>query len=163
MAFDAFLKIDGIIGESTDAAHTDWIDVLGFEHSAVQPSSGDGSLATGRIELSRLNITKKVDLSTPVLYKSITFNDNLVNVELQLCRATGEKQVYYKVTLTNARVAGITTKGVAKGANASPVPVEVIELAYATIDWEYSQFDHATGAAGGVTSHQWDTNANITT
>lgn len=28
--FDAFLKINGIAGESTDDAHKDWIKILGF-------------------------------------------------------------------------------------------------------------------------------------
>ena len=31
MAFDAFLKIDGIPGESTDDKHKDWIEVLSFD------------------------------------------------------------------------------------------------------------------------------------
>jgi hypothetical protein len=32
MAFDAFLKIDGIPGESTDDKHKDWIEILSFAH-----------------------------------------------------------------------------------------------------------------------------------
>ena len=28
MAFDAFLKVDGIPGESTDDKHKDWIEIL---------------------------------------------------------------------------------------------------------------------------------------
>ena len=31
MAFDAFLKIDGIPGESTDDKHKDWIEILSFD------------------------------------------------------------------------------------------------------------------------------------
>ena len=30
MAFDAFIKIDGIDGESTDEKHSDWIEVIKF-------------------------------------------------------------------------------------------------------------------------------------
>jgi bacteriocin-like protein len=31
-AYDAFLKIDGIPGESTDDKHKDWIEILSFNH-----------------------------------------------------------------------------------------------------------------------------------
>ena len=30
MAFDGFIKIDGIPGESTDDKHKDWIEILSF-------------------------------------------------------------------------------------------------------------------------------------
>lgn len=30
MAFDVFIKIDGIPGESSDDKHKEWIEVLGF-------------------------------------------------------------------------------------------------------------------------------------
>ena len=30
MAFDSFLKIDGIQGESTDSKHQGWIEVLSY-------------------------------------------------------------------------------------------------------------------------------------
>jgi type VI secretion system secreted protein Hcp len=33
MAFDAFLKIDGIPSESTDDKHRDWIEILSFSHN----------------------------------------------------------------------------------------------------------------------------------
>ena len=34
-AYDAFLKIDGIPGESTDDKHKDWIEILSFNHSTT--------------------------------------------------------------------------------------------------------------------------------
>ena len=34
-AYDAFLKIDGIAGESTDDKHKDWIEILSFNHSTT--------------------------------------------------------------------------------------------------------------------------------
>ena len=42
MAFDAFLKVDGIPGESTDDKHKDWIEVLSFNHGVSQPAGGSG-------------------------------------------------------------------------------------------------------------------------
>lgn len=41
-AFDMFLKIEGIKGESQDATHKDSIEVTAFAHAVLQPS---GSVA----------------------------------------------------------------------------------------------------------------------
>lgn len=30
MSFDGFIKLDGIMGESTDDNHTGWIEILSF-------------------------------------------------------------------------------------------------------------------------------------
>lgn len=164
MSFDAFIKIDGVDGESTDSKHGAWIELLGYEHTAEQPSSGStsssGAYATGRVELSRFKITKAIDLTTPVLYNKCTLNENIPTVTMELCRATGDKETYYVVTLTNVKVASLSCKGVAKGAKASPLPTEVVELAYSKIAWVYTQTDHATGAQGGVTEAEWDVTTN---
>ena len=45
MAFDAFLKIDGIPGESSDDKHKDWIEILSYSHGVSQ--SGSGSRSSG--------------------------------------------------------------------------------------------------------------------
>ena len=37
MAFDTFMKVDGIPGESQDDKHKDWIELLSFSHSFTQP------------------------------------------------------------------------------------------------------------------------------
>ena len=47
MAFDAFIKIDGIPGESTDDKHKDWMEISTFSWGASQPASGTASYAGG--------------------------------------------------------------------------------------------------------------------
>ena len=65
MAFDAFLKIDGIPGESTDDKHKDWIEVLSFEFGMDQPSSATDSSAGGgtteRVDVDDLAVMKHID------------------------------------------------------------------------------------------------------
>ncbi|EPC4310549.1 type VI secretion system tube protein Hcp, partial [Cronobacter sakazakii] len=43
MAIDMFLKVEGVTGESKDANHSSWIDVLSFNWGAAQP----GNMAVG--------------------------------------------------------------------------------------------------------------------
>src|SRR5256885_1121165 len=38
-AYDAFLKIDGIKGEATDAAHNGWIEIAGFSWGMTNPTT----------------------------------------------------------------------------------------------------------------------------
>jgi hypothetical protein len=35
-AYDAFLNLDGIKGESTDDKHKDWIEISSFNHNITQ-------------------------------------------------------------------------------------------------------------------------------
>jgi hypothetical protein len=39
MAFDAFMKIDGIPGESTGDKHKEWIEISSFAHGVEQPAT----------------------------------------------------------------------------------------------------------------------------
>ena len=48
MAFDCFLKIEGVPGESTDDKHGDWIELLSYSHGVSQPSSGAQSSGGAR-------------------------------------------------------------------------------------------------------------------
>ena len=43
MAFDAFIKIDGIEGESTDGKHPEWIEILSFGSGHSQSVSRTAS------------------------------------------------------------------------------------------------------------------------
>ena len=71
--FDAFLKVDGIPGESTDDKHKDWIEILSFEFSMVQPSSATDSSAGGgtteRVDVEDIDVIKHLDKASPKLYE----------------------------------------------------------------------------------------------
>jgi type VI secretion system secreted protein Hcp len=41
--FDAFLKVEGVPGESTDDKHQGWIEILHYSHEAKQPASSTAS------------------------------------------------------------------------------------------------------------------------
>ncbi len=72
MAFDTFLKIDKVPGESTDDKHKEWIELLSFQHGMTQPVSGVASTAGGRsaerVDIQDLCFTKWLDKASPKLY-----------------------------------------------------------------------------------------------
>ena len=71
MAFDAFIKIEGIPGESTDDAHADWIEVLSYSCGVSQPASGSASSGGGasaeRADFQDFSIVKALDKASPKL------------------------------------------------------------------------------------------------
>ncbi|MDF3037215.1 MAG: type secretion system effector, Hcp1 family protein [Paucimonas sp.] len=71
MACDVYLQIDGIKGESSDAAHTGRIEVTSEHWGVTQPQSTMASTGGGhtaeRCEHRTLSLAKLADLSSPLL------------------------------------------------------------------------------------------------
>jgi type VI secretion system secreted protein Hcp len=69
--FDAFVKIDGIEGESTDAKHQGWIELVRFGIGVKQTISSTVSSAGGasaeRADFSDFILRKYLDKSSPKL------------------------------------------------------------------------------------------------
>ena len=101
--FDAFLKIDGIPGESTDDKHKDWIEVLAFNHGIAQPVSATASSAGGaaseRCQHQDYVIVKNVDKASPKIYEACSTGAHIKDVTLELCRAGGDKVKYLEVKM----------------------------------------------------------------
>jgi type VI secretion system secreted protein Hcp len=60
MAFEAFLTIDGITGESQKDDAQGWIEIYSFSWGATNPTSvgsGTGS-ASGKVEISSISVQK---------------------------------------------------------------------------------------------------------
>ena len=71
MAIDVDLQIDGIKGESQDAAHQGWIELSSAQWGVVQPRSAtastDGGHTAERCEHHTLSLSKLADLASPIL------------------------------------------------------------------------------------------------
>lgn len=164
MAFDAFLKIDGIDGESTDDQHKDWIELLNFDHGVDQPTSGSvssgGSRSSQRVNHASFKITKAIDKATPKILLSCCNGTHIPNITLEICRSGGDKMKYYEVILEDVMIDSAKMVGNAKGADAAPLPVEEVSFNYGKIKWTYTQTDHMTGKASGDVAAEWDLHAN---
>jgi type VI secretion system secreted protein Hcp len=71
MAFDTFVKIDEIPGESTDDKHKDWMEVSSFAWAATQKTSAtassSGGASTERATFDDLTFSKTYDKASPKL------------------------------------------------------------------------------------------------
>lgn len=170
MAFDAFLQIDGIPGESTDSAHTDWVEVIDYEHLMAQKlaatASSSGARASERATHGEFRILKDLDKTSPKLAVALNQGSSIAKVRMELCRATGEKQCYMvyemkDVIVSRIQVQGISvTPGTPADSEGRSVPVEYIDFAYGEIEWTYTVTDKKTGAAAGDVSGKWSVTDN---
>src|ERR1035437_1938100 len=98
MAFDAFLKIDGIPGESTDDKHKDWIEIQSYSHgvqqSASSTASSSGGASAERVNFNDLAVAKLVDKASPKLFEACCVGKHIKEVVIEVCRAGGDKQKF---------------------------------------------------------------------
>ena len=134
-----YLKFEGVEGESVDAQHLDWIDVLsvdwGFAMTGAPPVSAHAELVC----------TKELDKSSPKLAESVCNGTVYDVVDIDFTRTVrGSAEIYSHYRLYNCTVGSIRTH--ISGTNA---PRETISLNYERIEWEYLRLDPASGAPLG--------------
>lgn len=161
MAFDAFLKIDGIPGESTDNKHGDWIEVLQFKHRLEQPASVTASSTGGataeRVNHGTFDIIHNLDKASPKIYEACCTGKHIKEVVLELCRSGGDKVRYMEVKLEQVLVSKVEAMGTN---NEEGFPAEQISFSYGKIKWTYTQQKRTDGLGGGNVNAGWDLTAN---
>jgi len=162
MALDAFCKIDGIPGESTDDKHADWIELLSFNHGVHQPASATASSSGGgtaeRCEHQDYTITKFVDKSSPKLYEYCSSGKHIKEVTLEYCRAAGDDKVkYLEIKLEEVIISNVNPGG---DKNTRDLPTESISFNYGKIKWTYTQQKRADGSGSGNVAGGWDLTKN---
>jgi type VI secretion system secreted protein Hcp len=156
MAFDCFLKISTVPGESTDDKHKDWIEILSFSHGVSQPSAGSASTAGGRAaercDHQDFSVVKTLDKASPKLFLACCKGEHIPEVTLNLCRSTGDKQKYMEYKMTDVIVSSLRPGGSSQGGES--LPLEEVSFNYGKIEMTYTATDHKTGkSAGDVKSH----------
>jgi type VI secretion system secreted protein Hcp len=162
MAFDAFIKIDGIPGESTDDKHADWIEVLSYSCGVTQTASGSASSGGGasaeRADFQDFSIVKALDKASPKLALACADGTHIKEITLELCRAGGDKLKYMEYKLGDAIVSSVRPGGSAGGSET--LPLEEVSFNYGKIEWTYTQQKRADGSGGGNVAAGWDLEKN---
>jgi len=162
MAFDCFLKVDGIPGESTDDKHKDWIEILSYHCGVSQPASGSSSTGGGRTaercNHSDFSIVKALDKASPKLFLACCNGEHIPEVTVELCRAGKDKQKYMQYKMTDAIVSSVRPGGSAQGGET--LPLEEVSFNYGKIELILTEIDHATGKPKGDVKANWDLKAN---
>ena len=126
------LVVDGITKPDTA------IQVTAYSWGVKGPPRSSGQLTSGTPQLGNLEVTKKIDETSPLFVKSATIGTKHPSVVLTIYGAGGGPQ-YAKYTLENAYV-----DNVQHGGNADDVPTEQISIGYTKLTTEIS-----SGGEGG--------------
>jgi type VI secretion system secreted protein Hcp len=162
MALDAYLQLDGIKGEATEANHKDWIQLTQIGHAIEQQASknppGGQKATTANSKHSAIQIGKKVDKATPLLHAQCCSGKTITKATIDLLKDAGDKRVVYlKYELTNVIIAGVN---VSADQSHAEEPDETVQLKYGTIKWTYQTTDPGTGAVTGNVPAGWDLGTN---
>jgi type VI secretion system Hcp family effector len=140
-----FLLIPGIVGESQDPDHVDWIEAYGLSAASAgtspsNPDHGD------------VFVLKGTDSATPLLFLRLSQGTNLGTVKIEVCReGTGGPECYYKLDLENAIVKDIALSGSAcidPTTSCTPSQTESVSFTYSKITWRYVGFGKAKSTCG---------------
>lgn len=156
-ALDAYLELQGIKGESTDAAHRDQIEVLSLSWGITQ-RTGAAQQSDRAADFADLVITKVVDVSSPDLYRYCALGKRIPKATLDLCAPRGEKRSILKIELEGVVVSGVELCDRLEVSGA-PRPVERVTLRYDAITWTHSRLDHS-GREKGTITRGWDLKRN---
>lgn len=159
MAVDAFLKIDGLNGESTDEKHKDWIEIVSYNLGMSQPASmasATGGRTAERVDMSDFSITKVVDKSSPYLALRCCDGEHLKSVKLELCEAGGSKHKYMEIVMEDVIVSGYDPSGASGGDK----PEESVSFNFGKIKWEYTPLGHDGKPGSKVGPMGWNLEEN---
>jgi type VI secretion system secreted protein Hcp len=159
MAFDAFVKIDDIDGESSDDKHPNWIEIIAFDsrlnQEASSTSSSAGGASVGRVNFKEFTFFKLVDVATPALALACADGTHIDTVVLELCRAGGEKLKFMEYKLSNCLISRVYT-----GGGPGELPSEIISIHYGKIEWRYTRQNRSGGGAAGQVATGWNLEKN---
>lgn len=145
-AADIFLKLSGVIGESTDEKHKDEIVVLSFTQSWINPSLATaGGSGIGKPQCGAITVLKTIDRSSPVLIKNLVQGKHFANAQLTF-RTEGSQPIeYYTIKMNEIFVSEVTQSDSSDPARI----VEKVVLNARQYAYEYVQ-QLPTGASGVV-------------
>lgn len=156
----AFLQIDTIKGESQDADHKGWIEILDFDFDVLQPRSATASSIGGqtaaRVEMSPISVLKKIDLASTALFQAAAGGATMPKARMEFFRAdkNGSPVNYFTIELINVLVHRLTSRVGDDG-----LIQETLQLSFGAIKQTYTQ-QKSEGGQGGKSVGQWSPTLN---
>jgi type VI secretion system Hcp family effector len=145
----AFVKYEGIDGESIDADHENWIDVLSVEWGAHEPEAGASgqSRRRGSAIVEDMMIAFEYEKAAPKLEEKCLKGAIIPLLEIELTGIRGNnRQTYLKYELKNVRISSFHVSGVTQ----SGPPMVVIGNNFEEIKVTYTEYDDDGTNQGNV-------------
>jgi type VI secretion system secreted protein Hcp len=133
MAFDAFLKLDGIEGESTAKKHEGEIEVLSFSWNIRNTITGNtgGGGGAGKAVPSDFNIVKHIDKASPAIMVAVCTGEHIRDATFTVEQARGGRggEAFLKIKLTDVLISSYQT-----GGGGNDVPTDQVSLNFVKLN-----------------------------
>jgi type VI secretion system secreted protein Hcp len=143
MALNAYLKLDGIDGESQDKGHSGEIEILSFSWGVEQTISRESAsgAGAGKVTIKDITITKHVDKSSPMLMNACATGQHIKTAQLEVVGKSRSQSLDLFLKLEDILVSSVQLH-----VNTDS-PMEVISLNFTKVEEDYVPLDK-TGQAG---------------
>jgi type VI secretion system secreted protein Hcp len=154
--FDAFLKIDGIKGESQDDKHKGEIDIMSFSWGLSNAGEVTGSgIGSGKVSFQDIHFVKKTDASSPLLMLNCAGGNHIKEANFVVRKAGGTQLEYLKIKLTDVLISSLKP-----GGSAGALPTEQLSINFSKVEMTYQPQGADGKAQGGPILAGFDVKAN---
>ena len=159
MAVDAFLKLDGIDGESQDNEHKGEIDILAWSWGGCSTGSFDlgGGGSSGKATFQDISLTKYYDKASPNLMAKMADGTHIKEATLFARKAGGSSAIeFLKIKLTDVIITSVTFGG----SSGEDRYTENVCLAFAKFEVAYQAQKNDGAKDGGEIKAGWNIQTN---
>jgi len=140
---DMLLQLAGVVGESIDVKHKEFIDLVSWSWGMMSPTDQSTGHAYAKPRVDDFKIIKKADRSSPVLIQYLKENVLVKTGHLIVRKAGGaDPLTYYEIEFKNMKVTSFKTQA------EDFELVETVTFAFETANFKYTP-QSGTGAKGG--------------
>jgi type VI secretion system secreted protein Hcp len=157
-ANDYFLKLAGIIGESSDSKHKGEIDVLSFSFGESQTGThaAGGGGGAGKVQMTDFSFTARTSKASPQLFLHCAQGRHIKEAILTVRKAGKAQQEYLKLKLTDVLISSYMIGGT----EADDRPADTFSLNFAKFSFDYFA-QKSDGSLDAGTHAGWDLKQNV--
>lgn len=136
MAYDAFLKLGDIVGESIEARHLGWIEIESFSWGVTQSGSfaSGGGGGTGKASFQDIHFTSSTQKSSPLIAKACATGSHFPKAELSFIKEAQGGFEFMKFEFTDVLVSSFQLGGSSHGEDR---PTDSFSLNFAKIEFDF--------------------------
>jgi len=158
-AYESFLKIDGIQGESLAAGHKDEIDVASWNWGENLPATippSAGGAAAGKVRMQDFKFVMRLCKASPKLFQACASGKHIKSAELTVrsggdsTEKPGPGQIVLKILFSDILISSYYSISKSSEAN----PMDEVSFSFGKIEFDYRY-------QGGNVREMWDVRANV--
>ncbi len=149
---DYYLQITGIAGESKEAKHKDWIDVLSwsFGETNAGTAAAGGGAGAGKVQMSDFSFMKATSKASPKLFLACAQGQRMKEAKLSAVKSGAMQQEYLSWTFSDVLISSYQTTG-----SGGDISMDSVSLAFSKVQVEYKP-QNPDGSLGTPVVAGWD-------